>query len=109
LGREDSTSNKIFEYLACGLPVVCSFEKGGSNIRDVGHYNLGATVPSGDAEAFANAISRILSKGSYFSEDFAKRAPHTLRELDVRWDAMVEQLPLRELKNVESYDRHFLV
>ena len=92
LGREDFTSYKIFEYIACGLPVVCSYEQGGSNIRYVGDYNLGATVPPEDADAFVNAILRVLADGSYFTDDFVKRSRKTLRELDVTWDALVDQV-----------------
>ena len=92
LGREDFTSYKIFEYIACGLSVVCSYEQGGSNIRYVGDYNLGATVPPEDADAFSNAILRVLADGSYFTDDFVKRSRKTLRELDVTWDALVDQV-----------------
>ena len=75
-----------------GLPVVCSYERGGSNIRYLGDYNLGATVPPEDADAFTDAILRVLADGSYFSEDFVKQARKTLRKLDVTWDALVDQV-----------------
>jgi len=58
----------------------------------VGDYNLGATVPPEEADAFANAILRVLADGSYFTDDFVKQARKTLRELDVTWDALVDQV-----------------
>lgn len=92
LDHEDFTSYKIFEYIACGLPVVCSYEKGGSNLGYVNEYNLGISVPPEDSDAFAKAIIQILSNESYFTEDFVRRARLTLRELDVTWDALVDKV-----------------
>jgi len=106
LGREDFTSYKIFEYIACGLPVVCSYEQGGSNIRYVGDYNLGATVPPEEADAFAGAVLQVLDDGSYFTKDFVKRARETLRELDVTWDALVDQVEVLCRAAVNSSPRH---
>lgn len=45
-----------------------------------------------DADAFVNSILRVLSDDSYFTEDFVKRARQTLRELDMTWDALVDQV-----------------
>ncbi|NQT54902.1 MAG: glycosyltransferase, partial [Desulfobacteraceae bacterium] len=104
--REDFTSYKIFEYIACGLPVVCSYEQGGSNIRYVGDYNLGATVPPEEADAFAGAVLQVLDDGSYFTKDFVKRARETLRELDVTWDALVDQVEVLCRAAVNSSPRH---
>jgi glycosyltransferase involved in cell wall biosynthesis len=92
LDREDFTSYKLFEYLACGLPVICSYEKGNSNINYVSDYNLGATVPPEDADEFATAVFRILGDASYFSTDFAERARTILRQSDMTWDAVVDQV-----------------
>jgi glycosyltransferase involved in cell wall biosynthesis len=92
LSKEDFTSYKIFEYLACGLPVVTSFLKGESNIHYIHEYNLGATVPPEDEEAFANSVLQVLAEKSYFTNDFVKRARETLRKLDVIWDSLVDQV-----------------
>ena len=45
-----------------------------------------------DADAFANSILRVLADGTYFTGDFVKRARQTLQELDVTWDALVDQV-----------------
>jgi glycosyltransferase involved in cell wall biosynthesis len=92
LGKEDFTSYKIFEYLACGLPVVCSYEKGGSNISYIHDYNLGATAPLEDAEAFADAVLEVLQEKSYFSADFGNHARAVLHGLNVTWDALVNRV-----------------
>jgi glycosyltransferase involved in cell wall biosynthesis len=92
LGKEDFTSYKIFEYLACGLPVVCSYENGGSNISYINSYNLGATAPLENAEAFADAVLKVLEDKSYFSTDFEQRARAVLQDLNVTWDALVNRV-----------------
>lgn len=92
LGKEDFTSYKIFEYLACGLPVVCSYEKGGSNVSYVRDYNLGATAPLENAEAFADAVLKVLQDKSYFNTDFENRARAVLHDLNVTWDALVNRV-----------------
>ena len=106
LDRENFSSYKIFECIACRFPVVCSYEQGGSNIRYVGDYNLGVIVPSEGADTFTNAILRVLADGTYFTEDFVKRARHTLQELDVTWDALVGQVESLCGSAVNSSSRH---
>ncbi len=92
LDREDFTSYKIFEYLACGLPVVCSYEKGKSNISYVREYDLGATVPPEDVHAFSAAVKQVLENDFYFCDDFVKRARTILWEIGVTWDGLVDQV-----------------
>ena len=92
LSREDFTSYKIFEYLACGLPVVTSFVRGGSNIHYIHKYNLGAAVPPEDEEAFANAVLQVLSKETFFTDEFAQASRRTLKKLNVSWAALVGQV-----------------
>jgi len=78
--------------LACGLPVVCSYDEGGSNIRYVGDYNLCGTAPTENADAFAGAILGVLADGSYLTEVFVSRAMGTLWDLNVTWDALVDRV-----------------
>jgi glycosyltransferase involved in cell wall biosynthesis len=92
LGKEDFTSYKIFEYLACGLPVACSYEKGKSNISYVHDYNLGATAPLENADAFADAVIKILQDKSYFNLAFEERARTILHDLNVTWEALVNKV-----------------
>jgi glycosyltransferase involved in cell wall biosynthesis len=92
LDREDFTSYKIFEYLACGLPVVCSYEKGDSNIRVVRDFNLGAAVPPQDNGSFARAVIRILGEPSYFTDEFVMRCRTVLTDMKATWDSLVEQV-----------------
>ena len=92
LSQEDFTSYKIFEYLACGLPVVTSYLDGDSNIRYIPEYNLGATAPPEDDEAFAASVIKVLAKESYFNDDFVSRAREILMKLNVSWDSLVDQV-----------------
>ncbi len=92
LGQEDFTSYKIYEYLACGLPVVSSYEKGGSNISYIPSYNLGTTAPLENTDAFVDAVLKVLQEKSYFTSDFKKRARAVLHSLNVTWDALVNRV-----------------
>lgn len=92
LDIEDFTSYKIFEYLACGLPVVCSYESGGSNISYIRKYNLGATTIPEHAGHFTKAIEEVLEDKSFFSEDFETNTRAKLVELQVTWDSLVDQV-----------------
>jgi len=92
LDREDFTSYKIFEYLACGLPVVCSYEKGDSNIRCVRDFNLGVAVPPEQPDVFAAAVLKVLADPTYFTEEFACRCRKVLTEMNVSWDSLAGQV-----------------
>jgi glycosyltransferase involved in cell wall biosynthesis len=92
LGQEDFTSYKIFEYLACGLPVVTSYEKGGSNISYIPDYNLGATAPLENTDAFVEAVLKVLRNKSYFNTEFKNHARAVLHGLNVTWDALVNKV-----------------
>lgn len=94
LGCEDFTSYKIFEYLACGLPVVCSADGGGSNINLVAAYDLGLSVPPEDATALAEAALRIINDEHFSGEGFRRRARGLLKELNLTWEALVDQVDI---------------
>ena len=51
----EGCSNTIMEYMACGLPVVCS--EGGGNPELVLHGQTGFLVPTGDAHALADRLT----------------------------------------------------
>lgn len=50
----DAVSAKIYDYLACGIPVVT--EDGVSNVGDIYSMRAGCQVPFGDAGAIGNAV-----------------------------------------------------
>jgi len=52
--HREGCSNAIMEYMACGLPVVCS--AGGGNPEVVLEGETGYLVPAGDASALADAL-----------------------------------------------------
>jgi glycosyltransferase involved in cell wall biosynthesis len=51
--------NKLFEYIQAGLPVIVSNLPEMTNVID--KYEIGETVPEGDAMALAKALNRLLS------------------------------------------------
>lgn len=53
-GHNEAMPNKFFDYVAAGLPIVCSLR---GEVRDyITHHHLGACCPSGDAQALVQAI-----------------------------------------------------
>jgi glycosyltransferase involved in cell wall biosynthesis len=55
----EGCSNSIMEYMACGLPVVCS--DGGGNRELVEDGVTGYVVPSGDSRALADRLETLRS------------------------------------------------
>ena len=56
-----SLPNKLFDYIHCGIPVICS---GVVEVRRiVEHYGLGEVVSSHQPKDLAGAVVRLRSKG----------------------------------------------
>ncbi|MFZ4125049.1 MAG: glycosyltransferase family 4 protein [Rickettsiales bacterium] len=56
-GHNEAMPNKFFDYVAAGLPIVCSLR---GEVRDyITRHHLGACCPSGDAQALARAINHV--------------------------------------------------
>ncbi len=56
-GHNEAMPNKFFDYVAAGLPIVCSLH---GEVRDyIIRHRLGACCPSGDAQALAQAIKLV--------------------------------------------------
>ena len=56
---QEGCSNAIMEYMACGLPVVCS--SGGGNPEVVREGLTGFVIPPGDSEALAERLTYLRS------------------------------------------------
>ncbi len=69
----EGLSNSIMEYMACGLPVVCTDSGGNREVVLDGH--TGFVVPPHDAAAVADALGRLLDE-----PDTALRFGETGRE-----------------------------
>jgi glycosyltransferase involved in cell wall biosynthesis len=56
-GHNEAMPNKFFDYVAAGLPIVCSLR---GEVRDyITAHRLGACCPSGDGKALAQAIKVV--------------------------------------------------
>lgn len=76
--NSEGLSNAIIEYMAAGLPVVCTAV--GGNLELVTDDVNGYVVPVGDSEAMAEAINRLLAN------------PARARALGVRGQALADEL-----------------
>ena len=72
---------KVYEYLACGRPIVVSAVPGTTQL--IQEYGCGIAVPPGDAHALAQAIERTLAEPSF--RDAALRASAAIRDR-CSWD-----------------------
>jgi glycosyltransferase involved in cell wall biosynthesis len=72
-GHAEAMPNKFFDYLAAGLPVVCSVR--GEGREYVEAHGLGRTCPSGDAAALAEAIRMVAADLPRYREACAKVPP----------------------------------
>ncbi len=80
---------RVLDYFWCGLPMVLS--RGDELAGLVERENLGITVPEGDPEAVAEAITRLIDVPA--SEERAARFAAVRRALS--WESVTE--PLRAL------------
>jgi len=81
----EGCSNSILEYMACGLPVVCS--DGGGNREVVVDGETGLFVPAGGAEGLAHAL-RVLRLDPRLTERLGSAGRDRLR-VCFSLDAMV--------------------
>lgn len=66
-----SLPNKLFDYIHCGLPIVCSRVIEVKSIVD--RYTIGESVDSHNPQVIADALKRVLGKGKeYFQENLRK-------------------------------------
>lgn len=94
--HREGCSNAIMEYMACGLPVVCS--AGGGNPELVGDGQTGFLVPAGDSLVLADRLrmlagDRALAQrlGDAGRDRVARRftVPRLIRGLErVYWEAL---------------------
>ena len=57
MGRQEGCSNAIMEYMACGLPVICS--EGGGNREVVEDGKTGFVIAPADPRALAQRIAYL--------------------------------------------------
>ena len=101
----ESMPNSILEYMAAGLPVVCT-DVGGCR-EAVVHNGTGFLVPPGDPEALAAAILRVCMEGRAESMGARGRARvetmFTFEQMVRRYEQLYTQLAAmgrRELRRI---------
>lgn len=55
-------STKLFEYAACGLPIIGTVHEASILYRFIHKYNIGLTCPPVDSDAFAKVVLKIMSQ-----------------------------------------------
>jgi glycosyltransferase involved in cell wall biosynthesis len=76
LNHRYSLSNKVFQYLQAGLPLLVSDLPEMASL--VAQYNIGVTFTDGDASAFAETLNGLLASPerlAYFANNSRKSAP----------------------------------
>ena len=83
-----SLPNKLFDYIHCGLPVVCSNVIEVKSIVD--HYEIGESIEAVTPENIAKALSCVLDKGK---KNFGHHIANAAKELT--WEN--EKIPVEEV------------
>lgn len=89
LSGEGFPSYKVFEYLACGRPVVCS--RGRGNVEWIEKYKLGHLVEPEDKEALAGAVLSVLRSKKETSQ-MGKRAREVIEREGFTWEKAVKEI-----------------
>ena len=61
----DSSSfpSKTIDYLRAGLPIVAAVERDSDYREFLRHWNIGVSIPAGDATALFEAVTRVIDEG----------------------------------------------
>ena len=70
LSNEYALPNKLFEYLACNIPVICSNFKNMKNI--VKKYNIGEVIKSSSVEENIKLIKKVFKNKHIYKENMKK-------------------------------------
>ena len=79
------------EALASGIPTIAT--TAGGTAEGVQHETTGLLVPPGDAQALANAITRLMEQKALYEAMGSCAAPHTRAHYD--FDPFIDRLELR--------------
>jgi glycosyltransferase involved in cell wall biosynthesis len=91
--------NKVFEYLAAGLPIVCAHHPEVKRLID--KYQVGFCFDPEDVSSIARAID-LLAGDSTFRSQCKARIPDALREVqaDSEWEKLVQLYEDLQIRNV---------
>lgn len=86
--RHGASPLKLFEYLACGKPVIVSEMPG--QVELVSHLECGLIIPPGDAEALCEAAKKLMNEPE-LRESMGRRGLLAVQK-DHSWDQRSEVL-----------------
>lgn len=94
-----NSSNKLFEYLASGNPVIANIDEGKYPI--ISKYGCGKVVEAGSAEAYAEGIKYFFELPTEEMENYRQSALDAVRDFDTellnrRWEGIIHQALKRE-------------
>lgn len=81
-GAAQGLPNKLFEYMALGLPIACSLEGEGGNF--VVSQQIGETYPPGDAQALADLLLKWSERPEHRSKMSTQSKNIFLRDYESR-------------------------
>lgn len=90
-----NSSNKLFEYLATGNPVIANIDEGKYPI--ISKYKCGKIVKSGDVEAYVNAILYFYNLPEKEKEVYRKNSLNAVKDFDTEklngeWEKIIANL-----------------
>lgn len=90
-----NSSNKLFEYLATGNPVIANIDEGKYPI--ISKYKCGKVVKSGDVEAYVNAILYFYNLPEKEKEVYRKNSLNAVKDFDTEklngeWEKIIANL-----------------
>lgn len=89
-----NSSNKLFEYLAAGNPVIANIDEGKYPI--ITKYNCGKVVKAGSAKAYAEGIKYFYELDEINREIYRKNAKKTAKLFDTeiingKWEKIIRE------------------
>lgn len=99
-----NSSNKLFEYLATGNPVIANIDEGKYPI--ISKYKCGEVVKAGDTEAYVNAILHFLNMDKKEFDVYRNNALNAVKDFDTEklngeWEQIIAKL-IKENKNNDN-------
>ncbi|MXW13420.1 MAG: glycosyltransferase family 4 protein [Rhodothermaceae bacterium] len=96
LNHRYALPNKLFEYLAAGIPVIASSLPEIAQIIE--RFDVGCVVPSGDAKALGNALDHAINNPE-LRQKWSRNTPHVQEFFNFATESEHFLAPYRQLVN----------